>query len=187
MHYAGRGRASHRPAQTPHGGCLRARGLTCAHAEIMYPNCRGQHVGQANMCSKKRETRKAAKGRWPPIPQPSSHVWRPQQLEEGEAVTQSPVQNGFSRMDEWEPQGGFVCSFSFFSCAFVPGVMGGRRNSSPILMAGHREVRQRAPSGDRNLVVYIRPPPRSCHDSFRSVRNCMNKLLAHSHHSALLW
>ena len=43
-----------------------------AHAEAKCPNCRRQHVGQANPCPKERVARQAAKRQKPPPSPPSS-------------------------------------------------------------------------------------------------------------------
>lgn len=35
---------THRLAQMPHGGVLKGKGQTCAHAVAKCPNCLGQHI-----------------------------------------------------------------------------------------------------------------------------------------------
>ena len=96
-------------------------------------------------------------------------------------MMQSSAQDGFSRMDESGPQGKFDLFPLWFLLWF--GDDGEQEKLQPHLTAGHRVVRWSAPDG--NFVIYIRPLPRSCHIPLRPVCDWMDKLMAHTHHSAL--
>ena len=133
----------------PWGVFGRARGQTYVRScwgQVPQRNCRGQHVSQVESCPKEREAKQAAKGQGPQPPPPPGPL---PALATGEKVKtglQSAAKDGFSRMDEWGPQGRFDC-FSFASL-LCSGMVENRRMGSPILAAGHRVVRWRASGGD---------------------------------------